>query len=159
MSNHEFICDNWFHKYWLRYGHLVLLSGKVVVELTKSESAYIQAAVLLHPSFIALDDIKGIPFITSFWFFLLPGCGEWSIVSLLWVAYVSYVQKVSIFSHKKYSQISKLRMVQSLVVFLREKISGTILVTKKFYRKVEQWYLCITSTLGPLFNEMFHLST
>lgn len=32
--------------------------AKVVVELAKS--GYIQAAVLLHPSFVSLDDIKGV---------------------------------------------------------------------------------------------------
>jgi hypothetical protein len=36
----------------------VFLAAKVVVELAKSE--LIQAAVLLHPSFVTLDDIKGM---------------------------------------------------------------------------------------------------
>lgn len=34
------------------------LTAKVVVDLTKD--AYIQAAVLLHPSFVTVDDIKGM---------------------------------------------------------------------------------------------------
>ena len=37
---------------------LEFLSAKVVVELAKS--AYIDAAVMLHPSFVTLDDIHGI---------------------------------------------------------------------------------------------------
>ena len=32
-------------------------SAKVVVQLAKAE--FIQAAVLLHPSFVTVDDIKG----------------------------------------------------------------------------------------------------
>lgn len=36
------------------------LSAKVVIELAKSK--LIQTAVLLHPSFISLDDIKGMDF-------------------------------------------------------------------------------------------------
>lgn len=35
----------------------VLFSAKVVVELAKGD--FIQAAVLAHPSFVTLDDIKG----------------------------------------------------------------------------------------------------
>lgn len=42
----------------------VLSAAKVVVELTKSP--HIQAAVLLHPSRITLDDIKGITYNFSF---------------------------------------------------------------------------------------------
>ena len=36
----------------------MLFSAKVVVELAKVE--FIQAAVLCHPSFVTLDDIKGM---------------------------------------------------------------------------------------------------
>lgn len=36
----------------------MLFAAKVVTELAKFE--FIQAAVLLHPSFIALDDIEGM---------------------------------------------------------------------------------------------------
>jgi hypothetical protein len=37
--------------------HHWLLSAKVVVELAKSDD--IKAAVMLHPSFVTVDDIKG----------------------------------------------------------------------------------------------------
>lgn len=47
-------------KWTCQLNTLLNLSAKVVVELAKSR--LIQAAVLLHPSFITLDDIKGKKF-------------------------------------------------------------------------------------------------
>lgn len=43
----------------MHVSYLVLMgsSAKVVVELSKQE--LVQAAVLLHPSFVTVDDIKG----------------------------------------------------------------------------------------------------
>lgn len=38
--------------------NLLFFSAKVVVQLAKRE--FIQAAVLLHPSFVTVDDIKGM---------------------------------------------------------------------------------------------------
>ncbi|KAK8703780.1 hypothetical protein V6N13_047426 [Hibiscus sabdariffa] len=40
------------------WGGLLITSAKVVVELSKV--ALIQAAVMLHPSFVTVDDIKGV---------------------------------------------------------------------------------------------------
>lgn len=37
---------------------LAILSAKVAVELTKE--SYVQAAVILHPSFVTVDDIQGM---------------------------------------------------------------------------------------------------
>ena len=55
------ICDTLLSlKCLMHVSYLVLMDGssaKVVVELSKQE--LVQAAVLLHPSFVTVDDIKG----------------------------------------------------------------------------------------------------
>ena len=51
------------------------LSAKVVVELAKSDD--IKAVVLLHPSFVTVDDIKGTDFVSVYSIIVVLCCYWW----------------------------------------------------------------------------------
>ena len=60
----------------LIYGtHHPVSSAKVVVELAKSDD--IKAAVLLHPSFVTVDDIKGTDFASVYSIIVVLCCYRW----------------------------------------------------------------------------------
>lgn len=79
--------------YWsnLLKNYFEFVPAKVVVELSKY--AYVQAAVLLHPSFVAVDDMHGMTLL---------------LVSILHLLFVDECTKLGMFRHNFHIGLGRL---------------------------------------------------